>query len=281
MAPTPFDFSTFAFSSIGTSLAIASANTFNQVIEIEKDKQMMRTLRRILPTGKVSVGHAILFGTTTGALGVGLLAWQVNDLTALLALSNIILYTLIYTPLKQYHPINTWVGSFVGAIPPMIGWAAATGGIEPGAIALGAILYIWQIPHFLALSWNIRQDYQKAGYKMLSVVNPERVPIETYRWALMTLPLGFCCWVSGLTTPIFILDSNIPNAYLIWASRQFYQEPSSSTARKAFFASLWHLPLFLLLMLFHKSSEEEENEEKEEKEESEESNKSIENQVQI
>lgn len=260
MAPVPFIWSEFMFCTVGTGLAVASANTFNQVIEIEKDKLMLRTLKRILPTGKVSVGHAIAFGLVTGTLGVALLTWKVNNVSALLALINIILYTLVYTPMKQVHPINTWVGAFVGAIPPMIGWSAATGGLEAGAWALAALLYVWQIPHFLSLSWFIRQDYKNAGYKMLSVVNPERVPVETYRWSIATLPLGACCWAAGLTHPAFIFDSVIPNLYLIRSSRKFLAEPTNANAKHTFFATLWYLPAFLLLMMLHKMDNQSDNE---------------------
>lgn len=127
MSPAPIVLGAFIWSSVGTGLAVASANTFNQIIEIERDAIMSRTQKRILPTGKVSVRHAMAFGITTGLLGFGLLATQVNMLSAGLALANIILYALIYTPLKTKHPVNTLVGSIVGAVPPVIGWVAATG----------------------------------------------------------------------------------------------------------------------------------------------------------
>lgn len=258
LAPTPFSISNFLWVSIGTGFAISSANSFNQIIELEKDKKMHRTSKRKLASGKVSVENAILFGVATAALGSGILYSQVNTLSAVLAFSNIILYALVYTPLKQVHPINTWIGSFVGAIPPMIGWAAATGHLEPGAWALGLILYIWQIPHFLALSWYIRDDYQRAGYKMLSVVQPTSVPKNTFYWSLTTIPLGAFCWAAELTTPMFIFDSNLANAYFIYYCYKFYQDPTNMNARKAFMASLWHLVFLLLLVALHKKDKKKE-----------------------
>ena len=175
MAPAPFALAPFILSSVGTSLAIASANTFNQVIEIEKDALMSRTWNRILPSGdyykqqsliikgQISRLHAFNFGIATGLAGTALLYFTVNPLCAALALGNIILYAGVYTPLKQLHTANTHVGSIVGAIPPMIGWCAATGGLEMGAWVMGALLYLWQIPHFHALAWRLRSDYQKGG----------------------------------------------------------------------------------------------------------------------
>lgn len=253
MAPVPFHLSGFLLSSLGTSLAIASAGSFNQVMEIERDAKMSRTLHRILPTGIISTPHAIGFGFVTGAVGVGLLYYFVNPVSSLLAASNIILYACVYTPLKHQHPINTWVGAFVGAIPPMIGWAAATGGLEAGAWVLGLIIYVWQIPHFLSLAWNLRSDYTKAGYKMLSNVYPEKLPAATLRWSLYLLPMGALCSLTGITTWTFAFDSLLVDSFLIWRAAQFYKDNSNIKARKLFLGSLWFLPLFLLLMSFHRN----------------------------
>jgi len=258
MAPVPFDPTIFFWSSLGTSFAIASANTFNQYMEIDKDARMNRTLKRVLPTGRISHLHALLFGFGTGVLGVTILATTVNNLSAILAFSNILLYTLAYTPLKQIHPINTWVGSIVGAIPPMIGWVAATGDIGFGAWVLATLLFIWQIPHFFSLSWSLRGDYARAGYKMLSVVNPNSVPGVTLCWTLPLLPLGAICYLSGMTTWPFVFDSLILGGYFCWTAIQFYRDNSNSNARKVFYASIIYLPLFLLLMLFHKRDKKEE-----------------------
>lgn len=144
MTPLPFDFVKFLWTSTGTALAVASANTFNQVIEVSNDARMQRTFKRVLPSKRITITHAKIFGASCGAVGVLMLLWQANALASGLALTNIFLYTLVYTPLKRIHPINTWVGSIVGAIPPMIGWAALTG-------MLGCLLHF--LPCMTLLRW--------------------------------------------------------------------------------------------------------------------------------
>lgn len=263
MSPLAFVPSTFVWASLGTSLAIASANTFNQVIEVDNDSRMNRTLKRTLPSKKISITHAVLFGAATGMTGVGMLAWQTTGMAASLAFSNILLYTLVYTPLKQLHPVNTWVGSVVGALPPMIGWAASTGALEPGAWALAAMLYVWQIPHFLSLSWRLRHDYAQAGYKMLSNVSPEKLPAANLRWTMYLFPIGALCSWSGMTTWTFAVDSCLVNSYLLFYTWKFYKDNSNENSKKAFMATLLHLPLLMGLMMFHKKEKEEDVEKEE------------------
>jgi len=252
MSPNAFVLSTFLWTTLGTSLATASANAFNQLMEVHQDSRMKRTFQRALPSGGISQKHALLFALVTGLSGPLLLLQQVNFVSAGLASWNIILYAGVYTPMKLRHPLNTWIGSVVGAIPPMIGWAASTGGLENGAWALAAILYVWQIPHFLSLSWSLRKDYAGAGYKMLSNVQPSKVPAATLRWSLYTLPLGAFCSFVGITTWTFAFDSLLIDGYLIWKAIEFYKDNQNSKSRKVFFATLIHLPLFLGLMIIHK-----------------------------
>lgn len=122
--------------------------------------------------------HAIGFAIVTSAVGATTLALGVNELTALLGLSNLILYTSVYTPMKRISILNTWVGSIVGAIPPLMGWAACAGTLGPGAWIMAGLLYAWQFPHFNALSWNLRPDYSRAGYRMMAVTNPGKWLIQ-------------------------------------------------------------------------------------------------------
>lgn len=174
LAPGPIDPQILLAATLGTSLTCFSANSINQYIEVDNDFKMKRTRNRMLPSGQMSLNHALMFGLITGATGTSILALYANPLAATLAFSNILLYTLVYTPMKRVHPINTWIGSIVGAIPPMIGWAAQTGGLEPGAWVLFSILAIWQMPHFYALSYPLRFDYGGAGYKMLANVHTDK-----------------------------------------------------------------------------------------------------------
>eukprot|EP00049_Salpingoeca_infusionum_P003490 m.66957 g.66957 ORF g.66957 m.66957 type:complete len:341 (-) comp12154_c0_seq1:621-1643(-) len=161
LAPVPFDWATFGVASLGTALCVASANSFNQWIEVPYDSQMSRTMARPLVKGEMSPFHAFSVGVTTGALGVGILATMVNPLVAALGFGNILLYAGAYTPMKRLSIYNTWVGSLVGAIPPLMGWATGTGTLDPAAFVLAGILFAWQFPHFNALSWKLRPDYSK------------------------------------------------------------------------------------------------------------------------
>lgn len=136
------------------------ASAYNQCMEIPNDSRMKRTSRRPLVSGKISQLHAFIAATTAGCSGVALLALCVNPLTAGLAAGNIGLYALVYTPMKQHSVWNTWLGAIVGAIPPMMGWAAVTGGLGTGGWVMGAMLFSWQIPHFLSLAYMMRADYK-------------------------------------------------------------------------------------------------------------------------
>ena len=133
---------------------------------------MNRTQNRVLVRGLISPLHAMTFAATSAATGAILLGYFVNTTAMSLGLANLFLYTCVYTPMKRASILNTWVGSVVGAIPPLIGWASCTGGLEPGSLILAGILYAWQFPHFNSLSWNLRPDYSKAGYRMMSVTDP-------------------------------------------------------------------------------------------------------------
>ncbi|KQK08191.1 hypothetical protein BRADI_2g40170v3 [Brachypodium distachyon] len=176
----------------GTMMVAASANTLNQVFEIKNDAKMKRTMRRPLPSGRISPMHAAMWATSVGAAGTALLACKANGLAAGLAASNLILYAFVYTPLKQIHPVNTWVGAVVGAIPPLLGWAAAASEVSLNSMVLPAALYYWQLPHFMALAYLCRDDYLAGGYRMLSFADPtgKRTAWVSLRNCLYMLPLG-------------------------------------------------------------------------------------------
>ncbi|KAL4691711.1 hypothetical protein H8957_017303, partial [Semnopithecus entellus] len=169
LAPGPFDWSCFLLTSVGTGLASCAANSVNQLMlsvflqffEVPFDSNMNRTKNRPLVRGQISPLLAVSFATCCAVPGVAILTWGVNPLTGALGLFNIFLYTCCYTPLKRISIVNTWVGAVVGAIPPVMGWTAATGSLDAGAFLLGGILYSWQFPHFNALSWGLREDYSR------------------------------------------------------------------------------------------------------------------------
>eukprot|EP00166_Cyanidium_caldarium_P004144 ctg_428.g297 len=184
-----FDAYRFVFTTAGTFLCAAAANMMNQVIECGNDARMRRTARRPLPSGRIGVTHAMGVAMLCGIAGVALLLSKVDETTATLGLGNVLLYVSVYTPLKTLTPLNTWVGAIVGAIPPLMGWTAASGGHlrtgsedERGAWMLAALLFLWQIPHFHALAMLCQADYAAGGYRMLAQVNP----VWNARWAWLT-----------------------------------------------------------------------------------------------
>jgi len=266
-APTPFATATVFLSHpgtsllglcVGTGLTSAAANTVNQMMEIPYDSQMKRTQSRPLVRGLITPFQAGCFAFVSAVSGVGLLYATTNTLVACLGLGNMLLYTCIYTPLKRVSQLNTWVGSLVGAIPPLMGWATATGHLEWGSLILAALLFAWQFPHFMALSWNVRGDYARAGFVMTANVNPALAKRTSLRYAIVS---GLVClagagcsavslgpwagWSLGLgTLPV--------NAALVYYAYKFYKaspDQSSSAARQLFRASLIHLPVCMTAML--------------------------------
>jgi protoheme IX farnesyltransferase len=254
MAGPPFDLAVLAPTLAGTFLASASASCFNQIYEIERDGRMKRTMKRPLPAGLISVPHALTFAVGTGVTGVGLLSACANPLTAGLGLANILLYAGVYTPLKVRSVHNTEVGAIVGALPPLMGWTAATGsvcGLEP--LALGASLFLWQMPHFYALSWLYRADYSAGGYKMLPLYDPsgERTAAHClgYALALSVVPVATSC--AGVTSSMFAVESLAFNGALVVLALRFRERASQGRARALFLYSLIQLPVMLVLLVFH------------------------------
>lgn len=176
-------------------------------------------------------------------------------IVAVLGASNIFLYSIIYTLSKPRSEINTWIGSLVGAIPPLMGWTAATSGalMMPEPVALASILFLWQFPHFFALSWMHREDYSRGNFEMVAVNDPvgDRSAdlIMRYSLYLSALPLITCA--TGLTSWMFAVEGTVANLYLLSLARNFKNDKSNSNARKIFLMSLWYLPLLLAGYVFH------------------------------
>ncbi|XP_034951332.1 protoheme IX farnesyltransferase, mitochondrial [Chelonus insularis] len=253
IAPGVFDPYTFIMCSVGTGLVSATANSVNQFFEVPFDAQMSRTKNRVLVRGYLTPGHAILFAAASGIAGLSLLNFQVNGLTAALGATNLILYTLIYTPMKRVSILNTWVGSIVGAIPPLMGWAACTGDIlAPGAWIMSGILYAWQFPHFNALSWNLRPDYSRAGYRMMAVTNPDLCRKTALRYTAVLTGLSYLAPILDVTNWSFAILSTPLNTYFLYLAWRFYKESDSANSRKLFRFSLIHLPLLMIMMLCSK-----------------------------
>ncbi|KAI8816855.1 UbiA prenyltransferase family-domain-containing protein [Fimicolochytrium jonesii] len=261
LSPGSLTVSTLLITTVGTALCSASANTINQWAEQPYDAQMARTRTRTLVKHAASPLHAFSAGIGAGVAGTALLFTYVNPLTASLGLANILLYTCVYTPLKRVSIANTWAGAIVGAIPPLMGWAAATNSISPvtdsGAYILALILYAWQFPHFNSLAWNLRPDYSKAGYRMMSVTDPALNARVALRYAASLFPISYLATYTGLATTWFALDSTLVNAGLLIPAIAFWKRPDDKSARTLFFASLVHLPVLLILLMVHKTPEQE------------------------
>lgn len=244
----------------GTALAALSANSLNQWYEIANDSKMGRTMKRPLPSGRISPPHALAFGLSSGTVGSALLATQVNPVAGGIALSNILLYTCAYTPMKVVHPVNTWIGALVGGLPPLIGCAAATGTLTPESGLIAAMLFSWQFPHFMALAHYSKKDYLAGGYKMLS---DKRAAGVGLRHSLYLIPMGVAAPMMGMTTWAFGVESLLINGYMAYHAFKFYQNPVIKTAKQCFRTSLWHLPALMVLMAFHKVASEANDEESE------------------
>ncbi|XP_043695434.1 protoheme IX farnesyltransferase, mitochondrial [Telopea speciosissima] len=248
------DFAGLCHTCAGTMMVAASANSLNQLFEINNDAKMKRTRQRPLPSARLTVPHAAIWATSIGVGGTALLAYKTNALAAGLAASTLALYAFVYTPLKQIHPVNTWVGAIVGAIPPLLGWAAASGEVSLNGMILPAALYFWQLPHFMALAYLCRDDYAAGGFKMLSLgdASGQRTALVALRNSLYLLPLGFVAYDWGVTSGWFSLESTVLTLTMSAAAFSFYRERTTKNARRMFHASLLYLPVFMSGMLFHR-----------------------------
>ncbi len=236
---------------LGTSLTAGAASVFNQIAEIKLDRLMVRTKDRPLPSGSLSTRHSFIFAMVLGYAGLAILSMLINFAAAGLALFTLLAYVLAYTPLKTRSTFNTIVGAVCGAIPPMIGWVAVTGTLEYGAWLLALLLFVWQIPHFLALAWLYRKDYERAGFAMLPVIDKSgqltaRVIVLT---SLVLLCLSLTNTISGMAGWIYTIGSIILGLWLLKLAIGLHQSCTDAGARKVFLASLVYLPALLCLMM--------------------------------
>ncbi|MCE5268567.1 MAG: heme o synthase [Planctomycetaceae bacterium] len=236
---------------LGTGLTALGAAAFNELLEIRRDAKMRRTCRRPLPTGAISPTRALLFAVVTTLAGLAILAASINCLTAALASLNVAIYTLVYTSLKPRTSLSTLVGSICGALPPVMGSTAASGRLSPEAALLAGILLLWQIPHALSLVWLHRDDYARAGFRLLPVVDRDgRLTCLTilYYWLALT-SLGLLASLSGLAGQLFAAASFVLGAAISLLALQFCMARSERNARRMFWASILYLPLLLALLV--------------------------------
>lgn len=209
---------------------------------------------RPFPSNRIQTTEALTFGAMSGLTGVGMLYSLTNPLVAGLGAANIFLYAVPYTLSKPRSEYNTWVGAVVGAIPPMMGWAAATESLyasEP--FALAAILFLWQFPHFFALSWMYREDYRRGGFQMVPCNDPtgQRTASLIMRYSLYSAAFPLATSMAGLTSYMFAVEGTILNLALLYLANNFRRDQSNGHARKIFLYSLVYLPLLLGGYVFH------------------------------
>ena len=235
----------------GTMLTAWGANAFNQWLEVRRDARMERTRRRPLPTRRLSGPAALRFALLTGCAGPLVLAGFVGLPAASLALAALLIYVLVCTPLRVRAPLNTLAGAVVGALPPLVGWVAATGGLTPGAWVLGGILFIWQIPHALAFAWMYSEDCRHSGFRVLPVVDPagQLTGFVILIHTLLLIPLTLRLTLVGVTGWVFALGALLLGSGLLFFSTVLARQRSRTAARRLFLASVIYLPLLLGLMV--------------------------------
>ncbi len=246
-----FDWRLLVWTLLGTGLCAAGANALNQWEEVLRDARMERTRLRPLPAGALTRRHAFLVAVSACVTGVAVLALGANLLTAGLGAFVILLYVLVYTPLKHRTPFCTLVGAVCGAIPPVMGWTGATGAFGLGGWILGAVLFLWQIPHFLALAWLYRADYTRGGFRMLPSIDPSGRLLGALAVVYISalLPLGVFALLAGLAGWAFLVGSVLLGAGFLVLGIGLRRDMTDRSARRLFLASLIYLPLVLGLLV--------------------------------
>lgn len=236
---------------LGTALVSGGASGLNQILEVETDALMSRTAGRPLPAGRLTEPAAWVFSLLLTVLGLVYLGLALNWLTALLGLMALGSYVLVYTPLKKVSSLSTLVGAVPGAIPPMMGWVAVSDRLEPGAWALFGLLFLWQLPHFLAIAWLCREDYARAGFPMLPVTDPagRRTGRQMILYSLALLPVSLLPTVLDLTATTYAVGAAVLGFLFIVFSCQFAHSPSRAAARRLMFFSVLYLPAVLGVMV--------------------------------
>jgi len=236
---------------VGTGLSASGSAVLNNYLERDTDSRMYRTRGRALPSGEVDAAHALSFGVLLTLSGVCLLVWKTNLLTGFIVLLTAFLYVLVYTPLKRVTWLNTTFGAIPGALPPVSGWAAATGDVELGSMVLFLILFAWQHPHFYAIAWMHREDYARAGFKMLPVVEPDgcRMFRHSVLYSVLLMMVSLLPVYMGMTGPIYLVGALVVGSMFLFSGIVAARSKSLADARKMLQASVIYLPVLLTLIV--------------------------------
>jgi protoheme IX farnesyltransferase len=238
----------------GTAFAAAGAAALNQWWERRLDALMHRTRSRPIPAGRMLARDALILGCLLSIGGVVYLVVTCNWLSALLAAATILIYVLAYTPLKRVSTFNTLVGAIPGALPPVVGWAAATGVVDIGAWSLFAILFLWQLPHFFAIAWMYREDYARAGFEMISKGDNTgaRSASQSVLFCILLLLISGIPQFLGLVSAVYLIVELVLNGLFIFVAMRFLRTQQAADARRLFLTSIAYLPLLLAALVLTK-----------------------------
>jgi protoheme IX farnesyltransferase len=240
---------------LGTFLVASGAAAFNQIIEREVDARMRRTRHRPLPDARLSTGEAAAFAVLLSIAGMAELALGANLLAAAVALATLVSYALIYTPLKQVTSLSTVVGAVPGALPPVIGWAAGRGELSVEAAVLFGIVFLWQMPHVLAVSWLYREDYERGGIRVLPVLEPDGASTarQVVSYSAVLIPISLMPIAIGLGGLVYAAGAVVVGLLTLSASLSFARHRTPGRARHLFAVSLVYLPVLWILLLFDRA----------------------------
>jgi len=252
---SPINYATLFHVVFGTAAAAAGAAALNQWWERRADALMRRTRTRPIPAGRMPPLQALVLGVALSLFGVAYLAIACNALSAALTAITVAIYIFAYTPLKRASTANTAVGAVPGAIPPMIGWAAACGNIGAGAWALFAIVFLWQLPHFFAIAWMYREDYSRAGFRMISSDDQsgERSASQSVLFCILLLVIAGLPAFLGIATVVYLPIELLLGGLFVAVAMRFLRMRTPSAARSLFLASIIYLPLLLGALVLTKS----------------------------
>jgi len=241
------------FLGVGGFLVTGASNSFNQIWERDLDKKMERTKNRPMPKGKVSIIESLVFSSLIGIVGIFSL-WQLNPLSAILGMFALVLYVLVYTPLKTITPLSVFVGAFPGSVPPMLGYIGATGvfGLEPGILFLTQ--FFWQFPHFWSIAWNLHDDYQKAGFWMLPSLGgrDKKSAFQILFYTSALVPVGMLPWVIDMTGIVSAIIAILFGMLMCIPAYNLYRTLNIKYAKQLMFGSFLYLPLILIVYLLDK-----------------------------
>lgn len=236
---------------LGTALVASGTSAFNEIAEVDLDRRMARTATRPLPAGRLSFGEAVAFAGVLSVLGVGELWLFANGITAFLAALTLTSYVFVYTPMKTRSPLSTIVGAIPGALPPLGGYTAAAGAIGAPGLALFAILFLWQMPHFYAIGWRHRADYGAAGFRILSTVDPTGRSSARHALAfgLLLVPVSVLPTLLGTAGLVYAAGALLLSAWFAGTTVRFFRETTDGAAKSMFLASIAWLPAIVVLLL--------------------------------